>query len=94
MSLMISNYQVQNFFQLQQSYLRFLAFSHLVKSTKSAILPWGLVENIFNVDDIIELSLLELDHQAEKWGNRREYHDYSKIITAKKVLICNLFLNA
>lgn len=75
-------------------YLYFLAFSHLVKSTKSAILPWGLVEKVFSFGDIIKLSLLELDHQAEKWGNRREHHDYSKIIIAKKVLICNLFLNA
>ena len=65
-----------------------------MKSTKSAILPWGLVEKVFSFNDIIKLSLLELDHQAEKWGNRREYHDYSKIIITKKVLICNLFLNA
>jgi chaperone required for assembly of F1-ATPase len=72
----------------------FLAFSHLVKSTKSAILPWGLAEKVFCATDIIKLSLLELDHQAEKWGNRREYHDFSKLIIAKKVSIFNLFLNS
>lgn len=69
-----------------------IGFSHLVKATKSAILSWGLCNNVFTVDEIVKLSLLELGHQAKIWGNRREHHEYSEIILKKKLLICNLFL--
>lgn len=62
-----------------------------MKATKSVILSWGLFYDVFTPEEIAKLSLLELEHQADIWGKRREHHEYSEIILKKKALICNLF---
>lgn len=63
----------------------------MVKATKSAIISWGIYANIFDPENAAELALLELNYQADKWGYRREYHDFSKILVKKKIYISKLF---
>ena len=67
------------------------SISHLVKATKSAILPWGLFEGVFVPEEIAKMSLVEIDYQAKKWGQRKEYHEFSEIVLKKKALTCSLF---
>lgn len=69
----------------------YLAFDFMVKNLKSTILAWGLVKNVFSVEEAVRLGLLEMDYQGHQWGRRPDYHDLSTGEMTSKLCAAKLF---
>lgn len=63
----------------------------MVKNLKSTILAWGLVKNVFSIEEAVRLGLLELDYQGHRWGRRPEYHDLSMGEITRRLCASKLF---